>query len=111
MKKGLAVLLLAALFMVAFAPTPAVLAAFDDEELAEEILALRRQIHDLRKQVIDKLVAAGKLTAEEGEKYKQKLDERFEWQLKHRFEKFEKKGKGKNKELKSKPRQMQEVPG
>lgn len=103
-------MLIAVAILLATIPVPALLAASADDQLEEEVLALRRQVHDLRKQIIDKYVAAGKLTAEEGEKYKQKLDERFEWQLKHGFEKPKQQMKGKIQKLKPKLRQMQEVP-
>lgn len=110
MKRWSAAVLLAALILLAITPDSALMAAPAEEKLEEEIEALRRQILDLKKQIIDKLVAAGKLTAEEGEKYKQKLDERLEWQLKHGLEKLPKEGKGKMRKLKPNLRDRQDVP-
>lgn len=109
MKKWLASMLVLGVVMLALMPVASSFAAVaDDEQLEQEILAIRRQMLELRKQIIDKSVAAGKLTAEEGEKCKQKLEERFEWHLQHGFDKKYKQGKGKIKKLRPNP--SQDVP-
>lgn len=109
MKKWLASMLVLGLVMLVLMPVASTFATVaDDEQVEQEILDIRRQMLELRKQIIDKSVAAGKLTAEEGEKCKQKLDERFEWHLQHGFEKKYKQGKGKIKKQRSNP--AQDVP-
>ncbi len=87
MNRWLACVLVLGLLVLALVPARTSFAAPADEKLEQEVLALRRQIHELRKQIIDKYVAAGKLTPEEAAKHKQGLDERFESQVKHGFDK------------------------
>ncbi len=95
-------------------PAGTLYAAPSDEQLEQEVLALRRQIHELRKQIIDKYVAAGKLPAAEAQLRKQRLDERFEWQLKHGFNKDScspgKEGKSKGKISKPKLKDLKNQP-
>ncbi len=86
----------------------------DDEKLEKEVLALRRQMHELGKQIIDKYVAAGKLTAAEAQLRKQRMDDSFEWYMKHGFSKDScfpgKEGKGKGKIFKPKLKDLKNQP-
>ena len=114
MKKYLLSLLILGLVVAAVMPAGTLYAAPSDEQLEQEVLALRRQIHELRKQIIDKYVAAGKLPAAEAQLRKQRLDERFEWQLKHGFNKDScspgKEGKSKGKISKPKLKDLKNQP-
>ncbi len=100
LKKWLASALLVGIALAWLLPVSWALAAPVGGQVEQEVLEIRRQIHDLRKQIIDKYEAAGKVTTEEAEKIKQKLDERFEWHVKHGFEK---KFKEKKHKMKQKP--------
>lgn len=66
---ALVVLLLGALAV------PALAAAGVDDEIA----ALEQQIRDLQKQLIDKYVAAGRMTPEQGQFAKDRLDAVSQW--------------------------------
>jgi hypothetical protein len=72
--KRFVLIALAGLLLVALA-VPALAAVGTDDEIA----ALEQQIRDLQKQLIDKYVAAGRLTPEQGKFMQDRLDAVSQW--------------------------------
>ncbi|MEW5762396.1 MAG: YckD family protein [Bacillota bacterium] len=73
MRKGLVITLVALLVLALAAPA---LAAALTPEQSQEIAKIHQQILDLRKQLIDKYVAYGRLTPEQGQQIKARIEAR-----------------------------------
>lgn len=79
--KKLAVGVLVAALVAAIA-APALAAALNQDQ-ANELLAIQKQMAELRKQMIDKLVAYGRITPQVGEEMKARIDARLKYMEEH----------------------------
>lgn len=90
LRKWLASLLVVTMLVLVFVATPsssAAPAAFSHEELARKTtIVLRKQLHESGKRNIDKLVVAGELTSQDGERLKRNSEVLHEWYLEHGFD-------------------------
>ncbi|HHV78748.1 MAG TPA: YckD family protein [Firmicutes bacterium] len=76
--RHLAVGLLVAASVAAVA-VPVLAATTSSQDQINELLAIHKQIAELHKQMVDKLVAYGRITAQQGEEIKARIDARVKY--------------------------------